>query len=379
MNKKSNNKYKISFPVRIILFLNFLAVLLLLISYTASYINPERSSIVAFIGLIYPFLFLLNVFFIFLWLFIKKRYLFISLIAILIGWNHIGRFIQYNSEKNINNTQPKLKILSYNVQNFVKQNITNTTHIKDFQNRNKIFDFIKNQSADIICIQEFLSDGERYLYLLEDFGNQNNTPYHYYSNYYLLKKNKIDAIATFSKYPIINNETIRYEKKNICIYSDIIFNNDTIRVYNVHLASIRLGHDDYSFFSDLTSQQNQNTDLKKKSKKILSKLKVAFLKRAQQVEIISEQIKKSPFPVIICGDFNDTPTSFTYHVLSKNLKDTFVESGNGFGNTYIGKILPSFRIDYIFYDDKFDSYDFKISKVKFSDHYPISCYLVINQ
>ena len=91
-----------------------------------------------------------------------------------------------------------------------------------------------------------------------------------------------------------------------------------------------------------------------------------------QVDDVSQHINNSPYPVIVCGDFNDTPVSYTYHQLSKNLNDAFVESGKGINYTYSG-ILPVFRIDYILYDDFFKSHDYNVNKIKISDHYPVSC------
>ena len=97
---------------------------------------------------------------------------------------------------------------------------------------------------------------------------------------------------------------------------------------------------------------------------ILRKLKSAFVKRAKQVDALHEYISKSPYPVILCGDFNDTPTSYTYHTVRGGLRDAFVDSGTGMSGTYAGK-LPSFRIDYILYDKKFKSF-----KIFFSNFFP---------
>jgi endonuclease/exonuclease/phosphatase family metal-dependent hydrolase len=89
-------------------------------------------------------------------------------------------------------------------------------------------------------------------------------------------------------------------------------------------------------------------------------------------------IEQSPYPVIICGDFNDTPSSYTYHQLSEGLIDAFKESGNGIGHTY-GGALPSFRIDYILHDERFKSTRFNTIRSKFSDHYPITTSLKLQE
>ena len=106
-----------------------------------------------------------------------------------------------------------------------------------------------------------------------------------------------------------------------------------------------------------------------------AKFRQAFVQRAGQVREIRQIIADSPYHVILCGDFNDTPASFTYKVLGHELHDAFVDSGRGIGRTYIGK-LPSFRIDYIFHSETFDSYNFETMDFRYSDHLPIVCDLV---
>jgi len=110
--------------------------------------------------------------------------------------------------------------------------------------------------------------------------------------------------------------------------------------------------------------------------KVISKINSAFIKRGYQTDIITEHINDSPYPVIICGDLNDTPTSYAYRILSKGLKDAFTGSGKGFGITYAGENFPAFRIDYILHDDMFNAVNFTRNKISLSDHYPISSILI---
>lgn len=370
-------KKRISFLTGLFLLLNGLAVLLLLMSYISAYINPKNFSIIAFFGLGYPIILAINLLFIVFWFFVKVRYIFISIIFILLGWNHLGRLVQFNSSAEITANTGQIKILSYNIQNFVKENTSTTKYIQDFENQQEITNFIAKEKADIICLLEVLYDKENFEQFPIQLGEKFNCQYSYYRNYYPSKKNKIDALVILTNYPIINKGHFEYLDKTIGIYCDILMENDTVRLYNLHLASIHFRREEYDFISDITKQQNQE-EFKANTLKVISKMNTAFIKRGYQTNILTAHISKSPYPVIICGDFNDTPSSYAYRKISENLKDAFVESGKGFGITYAGKNFPAFRIDFIFHDTRFTSGDFHRHKIPYSDHYPISCLLMID-
>ncbi|MCD4665908.1 MAG: endonuclease/exonuclease/phosphatase family protein [Bacteroidales bacterium] len=369
-------KHRISIISAFLLILNIIVVVLLLISYSASYINPVTSSFLAIAGLMYPIILAINLAFVLFWLFSKKRFSILSLIVILAGWNHLGRLVQFNSEKDIPAGSQAIKVLSYNIQNFIKKNVTNTKYISNFDNQLKITNFIKKQDADIVCLQEVLYDREGYKQFASNLSNDINCKNYYLQNYFQQSDEEIlDAIAIFTKYPIINDGSIVYEKKTIGIFTDILIQSDTIRIYNLHLASIRFKKEDYEFMSDITNKQEQE-EFKESSIKVISKIRAAFVKRGNQVSVLKTHIRQSPFPLIICGDFNDTPSSYVYRNISKNLNDAFVISGKGFANTFAGGSIPSIRIDYILYDNSFHSMGFKRHKINLSDHFPISSILV---
>lgn len=373
---KSKPKHRVSLILSFLLILNIIIILLLLVSYSASYINPITNSTIALAGLIYPLIFALNLGFVIFWLFSKKRYAILSLITILLGWTHIGNHFQFNSDKEIPAGSKTTKVLSYNIQNFIKKNITNTKYITDFDNQLKIINFLKEQDADIVCLQEVLYDRDGYQNFASSLSRDINCKNYHLENYFPQSEEKIlDAIAIFTKLPIINTGSIIYEKKTIGIFTDIINHRDTIRVYNLHLASIRFNKEDYEFLSDIAGQQDQE-EVKEGSLKVISKIRSAFIKRGKQVNVLKNNIRQSPFPIIICGDFNDTPSSYVYRNLGKGLSDSFVSSGKGFGNTFAGESFPSLRIDYILYDNYFLSLDFKRHKINLSDHFPISSILI---
>jgi endonuclease/exonuclease/phosphatase (EEP) superfamily protein YafD len=161
---------------------------------------------------------------------------------------------------------------------------------------------------------------------------------------------------------------------NVCIYTDLKIGNDTVRIYNNHLQSIKFLKEDYVLIDTIRLQYNERQVLG--LQKILVRVRDAFRTRAQQVDDVSAQIRRSPHPVIVCGDFNDSPVSYSYKTMRNKLKDAFIESGNGIGYTYRGK-FPSYRIDYILYDPLFRSYEYESPKLELSDHYPVICRFIL--
>jgi endonuclease/exonuclease/phosphatase family metal-dependent hydrolase len=371
----AKQKNRISFFSGLLLLFNFFAALMLLLVYVSVYINPDKVSFIAFAGMGYPLILFINILFVLLWVFVRIKHTLLSLAFIVLGWNHIGRLVQINQKKDFDKATKSVKVFSYNIQNFVGQNVANTKYITNFENQAKIMNLIKDQDAEIICLQEMLYDRGDVQKFVADFGQKIKAPNFYYRNYYNTTNQKLDAIAIFTRFPVIKKGYLEQDEKTIGIYNDLIIAKDTIRLYNLHLASIHFKKEEYDFIGDLPNQQDQEV-IKKHSIQVISKLQAAFVKRGRQAAIVKEHLKNSPYPVIICGDFNDTPTSYAYRKIASGLTDAFVESGEGFGVTYAGESFPSFRIDYILHDDVFISRGFIRHKNSFSDHYPISCYLI---
>jgi endonuclease/exonuclease/phosphatase family metal-dependent hydrolase len=379
MTAKKKGKGHI-FLRRLMQILNLLAVIALIFAYAASYISPARYWFFAFFGLAYIYLLLLNLFFVLVWLLFWKRFIWISIIIILLGFNHLISIVQFRKQSSQNVPAGSIKILSYNVHSLYEIHNSNEKGKVKGRMLSKVTDFLVQQNPDILCIQEFFLRSEDSMKVLQKFTGGIHTHYYSIKNYLEIKdKREIFAIATFSRYPITSMGHLRTNNRNIfAIYTDLAMGKDTIRIYNIHLESIRFGKNDYSFYSQLTDQtkdQDGNFDLSQGVFKIFSKLKKAFVIRADQVDVLKENIDHSPYPVIICGDFNDTPASYTYHEMTSGFHDSFCKAGTGFlSSTYAGN-FPSFRIDYILYDDAFTASNYSKNNINLSDHYPIQVFL----
>lgn len=355
---------------RFLLAINIALALLLLTSQLSPYFKPSRFWPLEILAISYPFILLPNLLFILYWALKRHRFAFISCAIILIGYDKLS--LLYKPELfSVDLRQPEgsLKIMSYNVRLFDLYNWTG-----NLKTRAKMFDVIRREQPDVFCIQE---------YYHEDKGPFNNndslkailTTNHAFIKYGVtLRKTQHWGMAVFSKYPIIGEGDVFFKEGriNFGIFADIVYNNDTIRVYNIHLQSNHLHNEDYRFLERPDSGSNE--EIVNNAKRITRLLKKGVIKRSDQVDELAAHMATSPFPYIICGDFNDPPFSYTYHTLADNMKDAFMECGKGFGVTYRGS-FPPYRIDFILHQDYFVTRRFLRLNEDHTDHYPIVAWI----
>jgi len=353
----------------VVLWLHYLLILALLTAVFAKFISPALFWIPAFFGLAFPYLFLLNLVFVFYWLLRFKATALFGLMALLMALPTARKYLQWSSGVEKSNTKV-FKVTSYNSMLFDLYNWK-----KNKETRSLILTELNEINPDILCVQEFYTSED-----INDFNNLDtvksilNTRFVHHEYTTTLRENDHWGIATFSKFPILNQGKIAFNTKsnNLCIFSDVLIGADTIRVYNVHLQSISFSKQDNKFLDEVVSEKNATNELEN-SKSILRRLKRAFVKRSHQADMIALHMSTSRHKIIICGDFNDTAASYVYHTLSLNLKDAFIQKGAGFGRTYAGE-WPQFRIDYILYDPNLNCIDYKRDEETFTDHYPVTAY-----
>ncbi|PHS51333.1 MAG: endonuclease [Lutibacter sp.] len=328
---------KLSFFDKFIVIVNSLLATALFISFLSYYISPNTISFISFFSLSIPILIIINLIFIIYWALKLKRQFLISTIILLIGFQYITKLYSLEEKKILLSTD--VKVMSYNVRMFNIYNWIDEEHINQ-----KIYDFINSKEPDILCLQEFDPAA--------DIGFK--YPYQYIK---VSKKNNRFGHAIFSKYKIISSGSLNFSNSsNNAIFIDILRNNDTIRVYNVHLESLSINPKE-----DYFKQEN--------SEKLKIRVESAFKKQANQASLIIEHQEKTTFKSIICGDFNNTAFSWVYHQLKNDKNDAFEVAGKGFGRTF--DFAFPLRIDFILTDERIEINNFKTFEVNYSDHYPI--------
>ena len=368
MKRRRKKRSGIHIFSKFILSLNILAVLALLLSYLASYVDPGKFWVISFFGLAYPAILIINILFVVYWLLRMPKLALISGLTIVAGWSVILNYIGFRESTAImvpKSSESFIRIMSYNVHNFKQFGDNNDRLTKE-----QILDIIRKEQPDVVCFQEFFSRKRGEYNFRKHITQILGTEYYYFKP---STDNGYEAIgmAIFSKFPIVNQGNIEFTKNmnwNEAVFADIRKGNKTFRVYNVHFQSVSFQPEDYLYLKKITSEM-MKTDVES-SKKIGSRLKQAFIKRSNQVKMVKEHAEKSPIPHIIAGDFNDTPISYTVKTISRDMKNCFRKKGSGFGITYNGA-FTNFQIDYIFTSSEFEVKNYLVINKKLSDHYPV--------
>ncbi len=354
---------------------NIVAVLFMLMTLIGSVLSPYKFVYPAYFALFFPFTIFINIGFVIFWILSRKWFFLVSLIILLLSYSQIANtFPVHFSKRENTQTYNPIKLLTYNTK-MSGELKKHTAH-----SPNKVIQYILDSDADIVCLQEFTVSGNNEYLTQEDiFRIFKKYPYkHIQYKQKIVENYKLSGIATFSKYPIVHRHIIDYPSNyNVSIFSDINVHGKIIRLVNNHLESNRLTEHD----KVMPLALKDNFDTKRFTgitKHFSHKLAIAYKLRALQADAVAKVIEQSPYQVIVCGDFNDVPTSYAYTTVKGKLKDTFAEIGTGLGWTFNDRYYH-FRIDYVFYDPyAFTPLQYKTDKVNYSDHYPVLCKLNIN-
>lgn len=319
-----------------------------LLCYTAPYANPSTKLWpLTFFGTGYFYLLSANVLFIGLWFVLKKKYWLLSLAVILIGAFHINSYIGLNSKNNIPSPD-SFKVMTYNIGGL--QTYGPQSRKRRKAKIDKLIKFLNERTVpEILCLQEYA--------WVKFFAEE--------LKYDQVIKNK--GVAIYTSYQVLDKGKIEFHNSfNAAVWADLKINDEVVRVYNMHLQSNSVSKEAENLITVPGIQTLRGLRL------VLAKVKWATSKRASQARLVAKHIKRSPHPVIVCGDFNDTPQSYTFRTISEGLINSFKEKGRGLGITYAGTI-PGLHIDHILMDKKFKVEKHLITREPMSDHYPITC------
>lgn len=349
------------------LFSHFVVLSAFIFSLMAGIIPPDKLWIFSFFGLIFLPLYIANVGFTALWIIMRRKFWMISIIPLVFGFMTLRGHINFNIPDNQVLTKNDFKVMTFNVRGFEP-----TQGINHDEFMQKSFSNIKNEHPDIVCFQDFNLPFKG-KYSIISLQKILGLPYSANRNYTLFSDSiSVSGVAVFSKYPIIESKSIEVDSGYICISTDILYNKQKIRLISIHLQSYSLYTDEKVILRAPRSFSNfDHQRISKDSRRIAWKLRWAFRRRAPEARKVAEYVDHSPYPVILCGDFNDTPASYVYKTIAKSLKDPFTILGNGIARTYNESKYP-FRIDYILHSKQFKSLDYHIIPTKMSDHNPVT-------
>lgn len=358
------------------------------LSYAAVYVNPSKFALPLFFGLYFIPILAINLLLLILAALRRSASAWIAVAALLPALLYSELFVKIGHQEEPHKEGIELKIESYNVGMFS----SSEDGLSRENCRKEIARHIAQESPHIVCLQEFFA--ESYTQADTIFSAYPHRHYHLFK----ARNGKLFGNIILSKFPIGEKGRISFPgSTNLAIFADIEHYGRTLRVYNNHLESYNvsftaLAHKFAELFKDSdariipATEEERNTTLSdfeatrdEIAKDIVDtheKMKGTFIKRAQQVDRIIGHINQTPHNTIICGDFNDTPMSYTYHTLAKRRNDTFKEAGSGFGATFI-PIWPLLRIDYILAPDQSQCLRHTIHKTTLSDHYPVTAEVII--
>lgn len=353
---------------------NIVTVIIFLLGCCTGFLHPAKYWYIGILGVGLPLLTFVLLFFIFFWWFFKSRWAFLSLATLLLGWWQVSTFFAFHLFSGFNQQKEAgaIRVMQWNVSRLDQMNQKRPGGTY----RQKIFDFIKKMDPDIICMDEFLeSNNPRELdENIPYITKQMKYPYYFFARDHRRWGGLYEhGVVIFSRYPIIDTLRIRYSGEDSTypgeslIHADVDVKGTRLRIFATHLQSLQFDGNDYFVLKRIAKAEDSAVT---KSRGVLKKFKKAYAFRSKQAELVRRELDSSPYPPILCGDFNDVPNSFTYSKIKGNRNDAFLQKGFGISRTF-ASLSPTLRIDYILADKSLEVLQFKKTKLPYSDHYPL--------
>lgn len=338
------------------------ALLLVAVGYSDR-LDPVSFPLLACIGMFFPVFILSNIFFLIILVIVRWKRIWIPLVGFALAYVPVRTYFPIN----MGGEPPAgcIKVVSYNVCAF-------GGNYKYDDAVDTVADYLKRLDADIVCLQEDMGgkggngfEKMKELYPYNDTVHVSTSPL------------VINAVGIHTRYPIIRKERIDYDSStNGSVAYFLQVGTDTVLVINNHLESTHLSDDMRQRYKEVLKGEMEQEEAEAQMHSIFGKLSESMGKRGPQAEAVSHYVETySQYPIILCGDFNDTPISYARHTIARNLTDCFVSSGCGLGLSYNQKGF-TFRIDNIMCSDHFEPYGCRVDdEMDASDHYPIFCWL----
>jgi endonuclease/exonuclease/phosphatase family metal-dependent hydrolase len=338
---------------------NIVSVLLMLLSGYSDRLSPVGHEELACAGMAFPIIIAVNLLFVPLWVIFSWRRLIIPVVGLVLAYVPIRIYIPLHADSTI--PDDALRVISWNVAGYGG----NWKYEHAFDS---VWTYIERQHADIVCLQE-------------DMGARVNVKnYKLYFPYndtthIAHSPSLTNVLGLHTRFPILKKERINYDSHtNGSVAHYLLIDGDTVIVINNHLELTHLSVSDRARYNDMIEGEMEKEDAQAETIHLIRTLGSSMAKRAPQADAVHAYIEAhSHYPIILCGDFNDTPISYARHTIAQRLTDCYVETGRGVGISFNRKGFK-FRIDHLMCSSHFKPFGCKIdSKNDVSDHYPLLC------
>ena len=351
------------FTVQMIAGANVATVITMLLVGFSDRLNPADHPLLSTAGMAFPIFLLVNMAFLFFWLIFKWRMIWIPVVGFVCAYVPISIYMPINGKQEV--PEGALKLVSYNV-------CTYGGNYKYENGFETVLKYLVEQKADIVCVQEDVDTWRRYVF-------REYQKHWAYNDTMVIANNpqSFNALGIHTRFPIIKRERIPYASvANGSAAWWLKVDGDTLIVVNNHFESCHLSSDDRAQYRQIIKGELPRDSMRSESKLLLIKLAEANAARSGQIRTVLRYVEEhSQYPIIVCGDFNDSPISYSRHTMGERLTDCFKETGRGIGLSYNQKAF-SLRIDHIFCSQQLQPYNCKVDdKMDASDHYPILCWL----
>jgi len=368
-----------SVSIGAMMLLNIIVAALYLACSFAPFLHPKTWWFTGFLGLFFPYIFLLLLLFLMFWIFVRIKRAFFPLLVMLAGFSAVGNHISFKRGDDFSQEkQPgSIRFMDWNLRHFIP---FDESMFKPDQDKHLqlILDQVKKYQPDVICFQEFVSmpaEGKKDpMYHLEHVLGYK---YHQFAGEDIFDTKQYSGIAIFSRLPIARGGVIPFSPASPdanaenTVFADVIDGADTLRIYAVHFQSFGFGAREYGVIDDVKAKNDSSVI---QSKQLIKKMRNTFYWHGVQSDFIVNEMASSPYPTFVMGDLNDVPGSYTYSVVRGDRKDAFLGKGTGLGATFTSsssfmlQLLPTLRIDYIFHPEQYEALQFTQGGKRLSDH-----------